>query len=556
MGARRDAGRRGWASTNVDSAATHSGDVTMGFVWCRQRQRRVRGFGSGMRSAPSAAVLLFTVAACSGQSGGSGEPACASNEGVYLGACRTQCVAASDCADGERCRDSLCIPVACGNGYIEEGEGCDDGNRVPADGCGADCQTEPWLCCDAQGHCVGDGDNIRECEICVVDAAGIARPVYAPECPERCRASCDDEEPCTRDYCGVNGRCVYAARPAGWACDNPCLSGPGTCSESGECTGDMLPSGTPCADAPSECTYGGTCDTAGHCIRNQHLPFGSPCGDPRSSECDLPDSCDGAGTCNQNFSSGACATHELCRELSWCNGAGACDLGALLPAGSPCGPPSSNPCLDVNRCDGNGYCAVSYLPTGTACGPESECRAVDVCWGGICTEGAPFAAGTPCGDPNAMDCTAADTCDGSGTCLANDAVDGTPCDDCSTPPCDSGGCAAARCRSCDGTTDSRPCATSADCLSCDAGPCAPAACHADEQFACEPYDDWAVDDVPCVSAVCGNGGFSNPTFSGAVGAQCSLVGGHGYTLSASYTFDTQGVADDYYIWMHNAADTD
>jgi len=34
------------------------------------------------------------------------------------------------------------IPAVCGNGTLENGEQCDDGNTVPGDGCDAACQTE------------------------------------------------------------------------------------------------------------------------------------------------------------------------------------------------------------------------------------------------------------------------------------------------------------------------------------------------------------------------------------------------------------------------------
>jgi cysteine-rich repeat protein len=41
------------------------------------------------------------------------------------------------------------LPVACGNGVVEAGEECDDGNTTDGDGCGAACEEE-----DADG---GDG---------------------------------------------------------------------------------------------------------------------------------------------------------------------------------------------------------------------------------------------------------------------------------------------------------------------------------------------------------------------------------------------------------------
>ncbi len=48
------------------------------------------------------------------------------------------------------------LPV-CGNGRVEPGEGCDDGNQVPSDGCSIYCQIESsdWDCSVAGEACVG-----------------------------------------------------------------------------------------------------------------------------------------------------------------------------------------------------------------------------------------------------------------------------------------------------------------------------------------------------------------------------------------------------------------
>jgi cysteine-rich repeat protein len=44
--------------------------------------------------------------------------------------------------DGDGC-DANCTPTACGNGRVSGGEQCDDGNLVGGDGCSAVCQLEP-----------------------------------------------------------------------------------------------------------------------------------------------------------------------------------------------------------------------------------------------------------------------------------------------------------------------------------------------------------------------------------------------------------------------------
>ncbi len=67
------------------------------------------------------------------------------------GQCNATCVAApiTACSSGDGCCPSGCTTVndtdcqvSCGNGAVEQGEECDDGNTTPGDGCDASCMTE------------------------------------------------------------------------------------------------------------------------------------------------------------------------------------------------------------------------------------------------------------------------------------------------------------------------------------------------------------------------------------------------------------------------------
>jgi len=71
-------------------------------------------------------------------------------------------------ADGYECFNktgpsSRCIPLGCGNGYVNSGEECDDGNTVDGDGCSSDCRVEPGFRCANPDDCTllvkncGDG---------------------------------------------------------------------------------------------------------------------------------------------------------------------------------------------------------------------------------------------------------------------------------------------------------------------------------------------------------------------------------------------------------------
>jgi len=51
----------------------------------------------------------------------------------------------------------LGCPVGCGNGVLDPGEQCDDGNKQPGDGCTAICQVlEGWTCPVLGQPCIPD----------------------------------------------------------------------------------------------------------------------------------------------------------------------------------------------------------------------------------------------------------------------------------------------------------------------------------------------------------------------------------------------------------------
>jgi cysteine-rich repeat protein len=168
------------------------------------------------------------------------EDACVSNACMSTpipgcGPCQT----ASECDDGDPCTEDICqaelcvhdpIPGCgapiCGNGVIEAGEACDDGNTNNGDGCSNTCQIE------GGGGCFTD-------------------------------SQCNDNNPCTMDLC-VAGACVFTANANGSPCNdgNACTTGD-VCVD-GACTG-----GTPVScDDGLVCTID-TCDGMGGCVNTQ-----------------------------------------------------------------------------------------------------------------------------------------------------------------------------------------------------------------------------------------------------------------------------------------------
>src|SRR5262249_35546604 len=113
----------------------------------------------------------------------------------------------------DTCRPDCRLP-RCGDGIVDAGEGCDDGNRTACDGCSPWCQPEPGLVC-------GDGVASFECgEECDDGPAN-------GSAPDGCRANCqharcgdgivdtgeqcDDGNDRACDGCGVDCRIEIAA---------------------------------------------------------------------------------------------------------------------------------------------------------------------------------------------------------------------------------------------------------------------------------------------------------------------------------------------------------
>src|SRR5260370_35116845 len=68
--------------------------------------------------------------------------------------------ASVEACSGDACDDAQAR--VCGNGIIEQGEQCDDGNAIPGDGCSGVCQIEPGYTCPTPGRrCGSTGSEPR-----------------------------------------------------------------------------------------------------------------------------------------------------------------------------------------------------------------------------------------------------------------------------------------------------------------------------------------------------------------------------------------------------------
>ena len=100
-------------------------------------------------------------------------------------------------SDADGCR--LCVLGTCGNGELDPGEACDDGNNVSGDGCPADCRApcgdgvlDPGEVCDDGNHVDGDG--------CSADCGSLERCGNGTLDPGE---ACDDGNLVTGDGCSA-----------------------------------------------------------------------------------------------------------------------------------------------------------------------------------------------------------------------------------------------------------------------------------------------------------------------------------------------------------------
>lgn len=330
---------------------------------------------------------------------------------------------------------------------------------------GGDCDdTDPAVTvCDA-----GIPDDARLDDAGPTDAGDAGGADAATDCVP---AACDDDDPCTRDFCAsITGPCQH--EPQAGTCDDgdPCTEGdacadgacagtPLNCDDGVGCTDDAC-GATGCTHEPNVrtcrsgafarcdpvagCQYGTGCDGT-TCVADPMACEAAMCMDStcrRTSTCTSGQSCcDGAcmncddgNPCTDDACSGTTCGHTAvvgrsCNDADACTGGDACTASGAC-AGTPITCPSDgNPCTD-DVCS-SGTCGP--VPHVGSCDDQNPCTGGDACSGTTCT-GSPLTGGCDDGDP----CTMGETCSG-GACTS-----GTPisCDDgnaCTIDSC-AGGC--------------------------------------------------------------------------------------------------------------------
>lgn len=359
-------------------------------------------------------------AAKDGEKGGIGD-ACKANGDCASSRCDNgRCVAADatpgdigdDCKTNSGCASGLChagkcAASICGNGELEDGEACDDGNTKDGDGCSADCKTvEEGYHCDAPGYdCIiescGNGyvENGEECDDGMFNV-DYGKDACSPACKKAhyCgdglleKADIDNGEECDagennrpadsqeRDVCSTECKrlnyCGDGKIQDGEACDDrnsadgdgcssQCQVEAGwTCVYSG---GKSACSPLACGNGVVEPEYGEACDDGGRVS-----------GDGCSANCRI----ESGWNCTQKDETGKSVCVQTCG-----NGVVESEYGET--------------CDDGNTASGDGCSSACKAEAGYNCVVAKDSQR-STCYARLCGDG--YVAGSEeCDDGNAKD---------------------------------------------------------------------------------------------------------------------------------------------------------
>ncbi|MEK6608569.1 MAG: DUF4215 domain-containing protein, partial [Myxococcota bacterium] len=148
--------------------------------------------------------------------------------------------AGAHCPDARPCEvlpdnpiAGTCVPPVCGDGAVDSGEACDDGNLDGCDGCSWECQLEvcgngTWDCgeyCDDGNTASGDGCDAD----CMVEPCGDGWLDLGEQCDDYnldacdgCSATCQIEE-CGNGIVDCDEKCDDGNIVSGDGCDGTCV---------------------------------------------------------------------------------------------------------------------------------------------------------------------------------------------------------------------------------------------------------------------------------------------------------------------------------------------
>jgi uncharacterized repeat protein (TIGR01451 family)/MYXO-CTERM domain-containing protein len=246
--------------------------------------------------------------------------------------CDTNCRLSNNqnCTMDSQCSSGVCDPTSgkcepantCGNGKIEPPEACDDGGTAPGGACEADCKLPDGSTCSGNGQC----------------HSGVCDPTSN---------TCEPANVCGNGKIEAGEVCDDGNLATGDTCEPDCkLPNGGTCSDDDDCSSGLCVNGecqpqNSCGNGQTETANGEACDDANSvpgdgCESDCKLSDGVDCTDDddcHSGACDEGGSgtCEPADTCGN----GTLDTGEGCDDGNT-TGSDGCDAACKIEDGFPC----------------------------------------------------------------------------------------------------------------------------------------------------------------------------------------------------------------------------
>jgi cysteine-rich repeat protein len=288
----------------------------------------------------------------------------------------------TSCGTGMVCNAGTCLAARCGDGLVESGEECDDGNAVDGDGCDKNCKfscmsSDSTRNCTPSDPCKGQGTCNDTTHVC---AAGT--PLGdGTACPGGPNNYCKNGT-CTTPVCG-NG-----TKEPGEECDDGGLNGTATSGCKTNCTYVCKNPTTDCGAAMAcekyVCTPTHTCSQVADSSQNGNscpggatyvckdgacLPPTSTCGNgivEPGEDCDFGTANNGPNKGCESNCKFSCTAAANCDDLNPCNGAETCDPVTVgSGTGKKCDP--GTPLNDGVTC-GTGKICLSKICLTSTCG--------------------------------------------------------------------------------------------------------------------------------------------------------------------------------------------
>ena len=379
--------------------------------------------------------------------------------------------------------DNYRVEPLCGNGILDEGEQCDDGNTVSGDGCNSQCQLE--FCGDnvvqpSLGEECDDGNNLNDdgcSSVCKIEFCGDGVKQSSEQCDDGNNVSGDGcSSACVIEFCGDNivqppEQCDDGNNVSGDGCNSVCrieFCGDGIKQPNEQCDDGNTVNGDGCSatcvlefcgdgivQPPEQCDDGNNLDGDG-CDSVCRIEF---CGDgikQPNEQCDdgnqnNNDTC--TNSCTLTFcGDGSINRDEACDDGNNVSGDGCSAVCELEFCGDNIVQPPEQ-CDDGNNLNGDGcdsqcrveFCGDNILQPSEQCDDGNTVSGdgcSDACLLEFCGDGfVQLLLGEECDDGNSLD---NDGC--SSVCkieLCGDGIkqSGEQCDDGNTVNGD--GCSAA-----------------------------------------------------------------------------------------------------------------